>query len=78
LKHPPRRQRQADGAESRAHPLASLARGLVGQADQQQCRRPARDLHLPLTGTVSMPEKGERAHAGDRGGGEQCGQNLAA
>ena len=34
--HPPRRQRQAHGAEGRTHPLARLAHRLVGQPDQQQ------------------------------------------
>jgi hypothetical protein len=76
--HPPRRQRQADGAERRTHPFARLAHRLVGQADQQQGGCAARDLHLHLDRHRLDAGEGERAHAGDGGGGKQCGQNTAA
>ena len=41
-----RRQREADGGERAAYPLAALAHGLVGQADQHEVHLAARRDHL--------------------------------
>ena len=42
------RQRQAQGAQRRAHPLARFGHRLVGQADHGECRQPRGDMHLDV------------------------------
>lgn len=43
-----RRERQADGVQRAAHPLAALGHGLVGEADDGEVRHPRPDLHLHI------------------------------
>ena len=45
-----RRQRQPGRDQGRAHPLARLRHGLVGQADDGEGRQARRDLHLHVDG----------------------------
>ena len=45
-----RRQRQADGVQRAAHPLAAFRHGLVGEADNGEVRQPWADLHLHVDG----------------------------
>ena len=45
------RQREADGVQRAAHPLAALGHGLVGEADNGEGGEPRPDLHLHIDGT---------------------------
>lgn len=51
------RQRQAERAQGRAHPLAALGDRLVGQADQG-------DSRVALTGAKSLPRQSENEWGG--------------
>jgi hypothetical protein len=44
----PGRQRQADGAQGGAHPLARFGDRLVGQADHGERRQPGDQMHLDI------------------------------
>ena len=46
-----RRQRQADGVQRAAHPLAALGNRLVREADHDEGGEPRPDLHLHIDGT---------------------------
>ena len=53
------RQREADGVQRAAHPLAAFANRLVGQADHDEGGEPRPDLHLHIDGTRLDALKGD-------------------
>jgi hypothetical protein len=62
------RQRQAEGGQRRAHPLAALAHRLVGQPDDGEGRHAAAHLHLDVDVEHLDPGEGDCGDAGDHGG----------
>ena len=54
-----RRQRQADGVQRAAHPLAALGHGLVGEADDGEGGHAGADLDLDIDGAGLDPLKGD-------------------
>ena len=53
------RQREADGVQRAAHPLAALGHRLVGEADDGEGGKPRPDLHLHIDGTRLDALKGD-------------------
>ena len=56
------RQRQAERAKRRAHPLAGFGNRLIRQPDHSKGRQPGRDRHLSLDLDDLDPVKGHRAY----------------
>ena len=54
-----RRQREPDGVQRAAHPLAALGHGLVGQSDDGEGRHAGPDLHLHIDGARLDPLEGD-------------------
>jgi hypothetical protein len=63
-----RRQREPDGVQRAAHPLAALRHGLVGEADNGEMGQAGADLDLDVDGA------GLDAFEGDRGDPREHGE----
>jgi hypothetical protein len=53
------REREADGVQRAAHPLAAFAHRLVGEADDDEGWEPGADLHLHIDRTRLDALKGD-------------------
>ena len=63
---PLRRKRQTHGGQGRAHPLAALTHGLVGQADERESRHSRRDLTLHFNRARFQSQVGDSGDESDQ------------
>ena len=70
---PPQRPGQPAGEDGGAHPVAGLAHGGVGQADDGEAGQPVGDVDLDRDGLTDGAVQGGR-----RDGGEHAGERSAA